>query len=238
MIQNNGRKMQKDTLAHCINLALKKALSSSNIMVGFRAIGIWPLNLDRMEAKMGPSKPYYFIPSKKLIVEEIMEGDISCGVENGKHYYVQDDGDVELEEGASPESTPSISQFLKLLQREFQGTRVLYEPLVDYSQSQLLTLVEHSHKMQEIAHNKSMVAIAKKERKKQTKLTKISKAAKKAFKEVARNSKAEDKEKRQALLKKWEEDDNGGQRNKILQLVQEGSQHSRHILHGEEGILP
>ena len=34
---------------------------------------IWPLNLKRMEAKMGPSRPYHSIPLDKIIVEEIME---------------------------------------------------------------------------------------------------------------------------------------------------------------------
>ena len=48
MSENNGNIVEKETLAHWLDLSLKKALSKSNILAGFKAIGIWPLNLERM----------------------------------------------------------------------------------------------------------------------------------------------------------------------------------------------
>ena len=78
-----------------MDLSLEKVLSSINIMYGFRATRIWLLNLDKIKAKMGPLKSYYSIPSKKLIVEGIMDEDIPSAENNAKHYYVEDDDDVE-----------------------------------------------------------------------------------------------------------------------------------------------
>ena len=63
MVQNSGGKVEKDILAQWVDLSLKKALSPNNIRNGFRATGIWPLSLDKMEAKVGPSKPYNSLPS-------------------------------------------------------------------------------------------------------------------------------------------------------------------------------
>ena len=79
MMDNHGGKVEKDTLAYWEDLALTKALSKSNIMAGFRAIGIWPFNLERMQTKMGPSKPFYPIPSCKVIVSKIMDEDLPRG---------------------------------------------------------------------------------------------------------------------------------------------------------------
>ena len=73
MVQNSGGKVEKGILAQWVDLFLKKALSPKNIRNGFRATGIWPLSLDKMKAKVGPSKPYNSLPSEKVIVEDIME---------------------------------------------------------------------------------------------------------------------------------------------------------------------
>ena len=131
MVQNSGGKVEKDILAQWVDLSLKKALSPNNIRNGFRAIRIWPLSLDKMEAKVGPSKPYSSLPSEKVIVEDIMEEDIPSGETNAKHYYVENDYDVKHEEGVGAENAPPITDFLKLLQKQGQGIRILHEPLVD-----------------------------------------------------------------------------------------------------------
>ena len=68
MLQNNGGRVEKEILAQWIDMALEKAPPKSNIKARFRSIGIWPLNLDKMEAKMDSSKPYYSIPSHQIIV--------------------------------------------------------------------------------------------------------------------------------------------------------------------------
>ena len=154
MIENNGKKVEKDTLAHWVDLALNRALSKHNILAGFRATGIWPLNLERMQQKMEPSKPYYSIPSEKLIVEEIMEEDLPRGEEDRRCFFVEDEGDLNCKIDTGPEHVPSINQFLKLPKKAVQAPKVLHEPLIDYSQSQLLTSNEHIKSIEEIAHKK------------------------------------------------------------------------------------
>ena len=139
MMDNHGGKVEKETLAHWVDLALIKALSKSNIMAGFRAIGIWPLNLKRLQTKMGPSKPFYPIPSCKIIVSEIMDEDLPSGEDGALHYYVEEEGDMSGESLADSEIAPEISHFLKLPQKPVQAIRIVHEPLVDYFQSQILT---------------------------------------------------------------------------------------------------
>ena len=115
-----------------MNLALNRTFFKFNILTGFKAIGIWPLNLERMQKKMRPSKPYYPISSVKVIVEEIMEEELPRAEEDGKHYFVEDEGNVHYKEGADPEKILSSSEFLKLPQREVQAPKIQHEPLVDY----------------------------------------------------------------------------------------------------------
>ena len=126
MMDKHGGKVEKDTLAYWVDLALTKALSKSNIMAGFRATGIWPLNLERMQTKMEPSKPFYPIPSCKVIVSEIMDEDLQRDEDGALHYYVEDEGVMNGESLADPEIVTGISQFLKLPQKSVQATRILH----------------------------------------------------------------------------------------------------------------
>ena len=89
MVQNNGGKVEKQTLAHWVDLSLKRALSKSNIKVGFRGTGIWPLNLEKMQHHMGPSRTIHSRPSEKLIEYEIMEDDLPKGVENTRIFTLK-----------------------------------------------------------------------------------------------------------------------------------------------------
>ena len=154
MMDNHGGKVEKETLAHLVDLALTKALSKSNIMAGFRTTGIWPLNLERMQTKMGPSKPFYPILSCKVIVSEIMDEDLPRGEDGALHYYAEEEGDMSGESLTDLERAPEISQFLKLPQKSIQATRIVHEPLVDYSQSQILTSDQHIENMEDIAKKK------------------------------------------------------------------------------------
>ena len=167
-----------------------------------------------MEAKIDLSKPYYSLPIEKIVVENIMKEDILSGETNAKYYNVEDEVDEDHKEGVATEITPSITQFLKLPQKQGQGTRILHEPFVDYSFNQVLTSDDHIQNMQQITHTKNMVAIERKKRAKQMYLTKKKRAATKVLKEAIRSKKTQDKEKREATLKKWKKDDNGGQRKK------------------------
>ena len=139
MMDNHRGKVEKDTLGYWVDLALIKAFSKSNIMAWFGATRIWPLNLERMQTKMEPSKPFYPIPSCKVIILEIMDEDLPRGEDGALYCYVEEEGDMSGESLANPEIAPGISQFLKLFQKSVQATRIVHEPLVDYSQSQILT---------------------------------------------------------------------------------------------------
>ena len=68
-------------------------------------------------------------------------------------------------------------------------------------------------------------------------LTWAKKAVDKAFKNVAKRNRTVNKEKTEQRLKKLKEDDNGGQRKRILQLVLENGPYCRRILHVGNPIL-
>jgi len=48
----------KEDLVQWVSHGLRKALSKENIRRGFEVIGIFPLNVDAMKSKMGPSEVY------------------------------------------------------------------------------------------------------------------------------------------------------------------------------------
>ena len=73
---------------------------------------------------MDPSKPLYSIPFGKLVVKEIMKEDSTIGEEGIAHYYVKDEEELGLEGTVGLENTPLINQFLKLVQKQVQATRV------------------------------------------------------------------------------------------------------------------
>ena len=154
MMETNGGKVKKEILAQWMDLAFTKALSKSNIVASFRATGIWPLNLERIEAKMGPSKPFYSIPSRKVLVEEIMEENLPREKVDVLYYYVEEEGEMSDEGPTNPKIATFNSHFLKLPRKSIQATRIQHEPQVDYALSQILTSHEHIEKMKEIAKKK------------------------------------------------------------------------------------
>ena len=83
--------------------------------------------------------------------------------------------------------------------------------------------------MKGIAHKKGIMSQETKERAKQMELIKV--------KSIAKTKKVEEKQKRKLTLEKWKEDDNGGQREKNLQLIRKSSPYSSHTLYGENFML-
>ena len=65
-VKNHGSRVKKEDLASCMSLALKKALTSTNISAIFRKARIWPLNIEAMKDKMGPSEG--FVPQSVVEV--------------------------------------------------------------------------------------------------------------------------------------------------------------------------
>ena len=58
MSRNLNQSVQKVTLAEWVSLSLKQALSETNIISGFKSIGIWPLNSSAVDDKLCPSETY------------------------------------------------------------------------------------------------------------------------------------------------------------------------------------
>ena len=59
-----------------MSLALKKALTSSNIRTKFRGVGIWPLNFEAMKEKMDPSKKFLPQSVVEVVIEEELNQEI------------------------------------------------------------------------------------------------------------------------------------------------------------------
>jgi hypothetical protein len=58
MLRNKSCGAPKEVLATWVSSALEKALTEKNITSGFRTPGIFPLNPQAMDDKMGPSEFY------------------------------------------------------------------------------------------------------------------------------------------------------------------------------------
>ena len=54
-VNNKGKGASKQTLAMWVSKGLERALTTQNIMVGFRTTGIFPLNKEAVNAHMGPT---------------------------------------------------------------------------------------------------------------------------------------------------------------------------------------
>jgi hypothetical protein len=71
-LRNKSKGASKEVLVSWVSAALQKALTEKNIKNGFRTTGIFPLNSQAMDEKMGPSEFYRGAPSAG--VEEVAEG--------------------------------------------------------------------------------------------------------------------------------------------------------------------
>jgi hypothetical protein len=58
MVRKNYTKPDKITLARLVDKALNLTFTRKNIMLGFKGIGIWPLNHGAMDSKIGLSTLY------------------------------------------------------------------------------------------------------------------------------------------------------------------------------------
>jgi hypothetical protein len=56
--RNVGQKATKETLAHWVSLALRKALSTNNIEKGFSKTWIYPLNRTVVDKQLAPSESF------------------------------------------------------------------------------------------------------------------------------------------------------------------------------------
>ena len=102
-------------MASWVSLGLKKALTPTNIKAGFRGTRIWPINLEAMNSKMGPSESFLPRSSAKVaqdveIEAEIIEEGLPPPSANPTHFYVDNeevDHQEEHQEESSQEDAPT-----------------------------------------------------------------------------------------------------------------------------------
>ena len=109
-LKHQGQKCRKKDLAQWASLTFKKALTKKNIMSGFRATWIWPLNPQALQIRTGPSEGFAVENTKEEQRGEIFEEGMPNPRAGVTHYYgtKEDNGLQELEEEseAEPESEP------------------------------------------------------------------------------------------------------------------------------------
>ena len=170
-MKHHGVRASKENLANWVSLALKKALTTSNIQNGFRGAGIWPLNLVAMKLKMGPNEVFKRqsatkFNSKEEQINEIMDEGLPSPPTNPTHYHVDSleahakiDVDVEEEDIEGDLDAPTnIGTFLRMPQEVITRMNTRVEPIVDYSKSQILTLDGHLDNLHNIQQRKEKLA--------------------------------------------------------------------------------
>jgi hypothetical protein len=181
---NKGMRTRKTTLAQWISKSLKAALTPQNIQSGFRATGIWPYDNKKMGSKMTPSAAYReeLEPHlDSLAIEDLGNKEQHMHKsEEGTQYYVESESDCDLGlEGRSqgdvmssqgPSNTPDrnlyIQQVLTLPSivtlTSYQKKRK--QPVIDWSNSQLLTSEDNVVALEQVAQQKERCAEAKENR--------------------------------------------------------------------------
>ena len=221
MMQGNTKKVGKKNLAQWASLALKKALTPNNIRARFKGCGIWPLNFVAMEAKMGPSKGFPSRPrtpiQNDILIQKIMDEGLPSLQKGVVHYFIDDgsSGD-ELPQSPSTHEKPLeedeignpnlFTTFLRLLQETPKIKKTICEPLVDYSQSQIFTSIEHVQKLKDIASKRHQVQKEKEERAKVKELTKNERLEERLKKVVEKNARTVAKEAKKKFNMKWTKD--------------------------------
>jgi len=109
-------------LAQWVSLALRKAIIPNNIKARFDATGIWPLNPQKLDNKMKPSKGFSHKPLD-VQIQYILEEDVLGAQENIVHYFVDKEGESPFEDqqppiDLDPTNQRHFSRFLRLLQQD------------------------------------------------------------------------------------------------------------------------
>ena len=69
-VKNHRSKVRKKDLASWVSLTFNKALISMNIKIGFRGVGIWPLNFEVMKNKMDPNEQFVLQSAFEVRIEK------------------------------------------------------------------------------------------------------------------------------------------------------------------------
>ena len=203
-VKNRGMKVRKEDLVHWLSLAYKKALINNNIKAGFKGTRIWPLNFQAMQSKMGPSESFLHrssieVAQEEQVVAEILGEGILPPPSNPTHFYVDNEDEDDMIEELFQEEQPThhnISTFLRLPQEKVARERPICEPLIDYSQSQIVTSDAYVETIENIAQKKKKDATKKETKrleKEQTKQTKQTREAQRQKKRKEKEKRAHDR---------------------------------------------
>ena len=205
-MKHHGVKVTKETLANSMSLALKKSLANKNIQGGFRGAGIWPLNLEAMKLKMGPSQGFKRPTATEVHREEeqmndIMEEGLPPTPTHATHFYVDSlEAHTEIDVGLEDdnieerlESPTTITTFLRMPQVVVPRPNTRAEPLVDYSQSQIITSDEHVDNFYSIQQRKEEIAQEKEAKRVERELTKVVRAQQRQQLREARENRAHER---------------------------------------------
>ena len=210
-IQHPTKACKKETLAQWMSLALQKALTTSNITSGFKACGIWLLNFDAMNGKMGPAHVFHEEVPLQVQVEEILEhgGIPTMAEESTTHYFVDVDASSSQEEpynvdvnddeapqsiGTPNEETKNFNQFLRIPQEPPRRGSTRHEALVDYSQSHILTSDEHVQNLQRISKTKENIALERAKKAKSREVAKKKRVLDKEIEKAAKEKRAKERD--------------------------------------------
>ena len=242
-MQGKDNKVNKEHLAQWASLTLKKALTALNIRAGFKGCGIWLLNYAAMKAKMGPSKAFrnstYTEFQEDILIQEIWEEGLPNVEEGVVHYFVDHESDEDellstTASGNSPleeeeaENSALFSTFLRLLQAP-TTRKTIVEPLVDYSQSQILTSSQHVEALKDIATQKEKVQLQREERARIRELTKHKRVEEKLKEAAAKIDSAATKEAKRKFKDKWTKDAIEDAGEKLHEYIRKGGQISDQI---------
>ena len=99
-VKNHEQKYRKEDLAQWAFLALKRTLTSKNILSGFKSTRIWPFNPSAMTNNIGPNEPFQEENDEEQERSEILEEDFPRATIGVTQFYgVDEDVDLDLEEG-------------------------------------------------------------------------------------------------------------------------------------------
>ena len=245
--KNIGKMVEKQELAKWMSLALKKALIEKNICIGFRTVGILPLNKEAMEGKMGASTIFQHSQIRReswetleedemfsqtsekaneIEVKGILHEGIPSPPRHFTHYYVS------IEDECSYSSmTPllnlflsqSCSQFLRLRKIQIPiSYRMKSESIIDYSTSQILTSSDHVDKLHQVLYKKANIEEERDRKQRERELTKAKRTEEKVATIAAKRRKIVEQEARKISRQSWTSVVIRAAREKLQNLVRNG----------------
>ena len=105
------QKCRKEDLVQWASLALKRALTSKNILSGFKSTRIWPLNPLAMIERIGPSESFSHDNDEEQERATILDEDFPEAADGACQYYgteVDIDADQERDNLQETESPPPM----------------------------------------------------------------------------------------------------------------------------------